>query len=211
MRQSISHRVYLYIDMLALFAAAAYEPPSSSVDLARHLTNTSLQGDAPPSDAVRRFQDLPLSNEQRQQVVGRIAEIVGDTWQAALGSGPQFQVATVLPHGHTKLTPQQPLPNAFELYGVDFLLDESLQLYLLEINAVSLTRPLVDYQESGSSQGPDFKQTGETLSSLIDGLFDATLRTAVAPHFGTSLAPWAEGEERWGMRKCLDVAVRSWT
>lgn len=44
-----------------------------------------------------------------------------------------------------------PLPNAFELYGIDFLVDEDLNPWLLEFNP-----------------GPDLKQTGGRLKPFME-------------------------------------------
>ena len=62
----------------------------------------------------------------------------------------------------------QPLSNAFEIFGVDFLVDDTLNVWLLELNAF-----------------PDFKQTGTELQdAVIGGLFDETIRKVVKPFFG---------------------------
>lgn len=54
------------------------------------------------------------------------------------------------------------MPNCFELYGVDFLVDESLHVHLLEVNP-----------------GPDFKQTGQRLRRVIVELFEQTCALVV--------------------------------
>lgn len=48
-----------------------------------------------------------------------------------------------------------PMSNCFEVYGLDFMVDEDLQVHFLEVNP-----------------GPDFKQTGERLSGLIGQLWE---------------------------------------
>ncbi|KAK7681106.1 hypothetical protein QCA50_015721 [Cerrena zonata] len=58
----------------------------------------------------------------------------------------------------------QPLPNAVEIYGVDFLVNDDLEVKLLEVNAY-----------------PDFKQTGDDLKDLIFELFDRVVNEAVLP------------------------------
>ena len=55
-----------------------------------------------------------------------------------------------------------PMNNCFEIYGLDFLLDQRLELTLLEVNP-----------------GPDFKQTGDRLDGLIEDLWDQTLGLAL--------------------------------
>lgn len=51
------------------------------------------------------------------------------------------------------------MSSCFELFGLDFLVDESFQTYLLEANP-----------------GPDFKQTGDRLRRLIVDLWENTLQ-----------------------------------
>lgn len=48
-----------------------------------------------------------------------------------------------------------PMDNCFEMFGLDFMVDEALGVHLLEVNP-----------------GPDFKQTGDRLRSVIVGLFE---------------------------------------
>ncbi|KAK3903821.1 survival protein sure-like phosphatase/nucleotidase [Staphylotrichum tortipilum] len=133
-----SLRVYVYDDMLALFAAEPYTPPSyDTARLDAHLTNTCLQA---PSDsttakgsdlehgAVHLFSSLPLAPGLMESVKAQIREVTGDLFEAAArGMTVHFQ----------------PLPNAFEAYGLDFLVDGAGTAWLLEVNAF-----------------PDFRQSG---------------------------------------------------
>ena len=48
-----------------------------------------------------------------------------------------------------------PMANCFEVYGLDFMVDDDLQVHFLEVNP-----------------GPDFKQTGGRLQGLIAHLWD---------------------------------------
>lgn len=52
-----------------------------------------------------------------------------------------------------------PMANCFELYGLDFLVDEDLNVHFLEVNP-----------------GPDFKQTGGRLRSVITQLWEQCAR-----------------------------------
>jgi tubulin--tyrosine ligase len=56
----------------------------------------------------------------------------------------------------------QPLPNCFEFYGLDFLLDENLGVHLLEFNS-----------------GPDLEQAGDRLKPTIEGLLDGVFGLGV--------------------------------
>eukprot|EP01038_Epipyxis_sp_PR26KG_P015048 gene15048-20248_t len=55
-----------------------------------------------------------------------------------------------------------PMSNCFELFGLDFIIDENYQTYLLEVNP-----------------GPDFKQTGDRLHYIISELWEQTIRITV--------------------------------
>jgi len=166
-------KVYVYRPMLALFAGTPYAAPWTAAssdsdsgaagegpDLRAHLTNTCLQ-DGSRDGAVRAFWALGaehggLPGSWREDVFGQICETAGEVFEAAARSmGVHFQ----------------PLPNAFEVFGVDFLVDGAGTPWLLEINAF-----------------PDFKQTGEELGGVIRGLWEGVLDVAVCPFFG--------GEER---------------
>jgi len=70
----------------------------------------------------------------------------------------------------------QTLPNAFEVFGVDFLVDAEGTAWLLEVNAF-----------------PDFKQTGEELKELIRGLWEGVVDLAVGPFFGVEGVGREEG------------------
>lgn len=181
-------KVYVYKEMLALFAAEPYASPSSSSDedgaaqqinrdLARHLTNTCLQ-DGTREGAVHAFWSLPeqlpgLEHQAdwRTAVFEQIGAVTGELFEAAARSmAIHFQA----------------LPNAFEIFGLDFLIDARGTAWLLEVNAF-----------------PDFAQTGAELQELIAGLFREVVDVAVAPFFevekkGVELSPGK-------MVKVLDV------
>lgn len=148
-------KVYVYRHMLALFAAKEYLPPwEESSDLTGHLTNTCLQT-GEREGSVQLFWELEkdiLNGEKALETVwGKIKEIVGEIWEAAArGMRVHFQT----------------IPNAFEIFGVDFLVDADKNVFLLEVNSY-----------------PDFKQTGEELSRVIDGLFEGVVGKAVKPFF----------------------------
>lgn len=158
-----SLKVYVFKEMLALFAAKSYFPPHEEddevKDLARHLTNTCFQeGGSSNEGSVRRFWDLDhhvpgLSADWKEKIFEQICAVTGEVFEAAArGMMVHFQT----------------LPNAFELFGVDFLVDASGDVWLLELNAF-----------------PDFAQTGEDLKEMIVGkLFEETIDVAVKPFFG---------------------------
>lgn len=212
-------KVYVYREILALFAAERYRSPSSrpyrqqacsgeesdpagdrGIDMAPHLTNTCLQtNDAWTTEAVdttemgakarvKRFWGLdnfrstttitdtndittappiePLPQDWKTQVFQQICQITGDLFEAAAREQPiHFQ----------------PLPNAFEIFGVDFLVDAACHVWLLEVNAF-----------------PDFRQTGAQLREEVIGeLFKEVVRKAVRPFFGWD----QDGEEDNGNKQ----------
>ncbi|KAK4242750.1 survival protein sure-like phosphatase/nucleotidase [Achaetomium macrosporum] len=150
--------VYVYRDMLALFAAKPYQPPRSGsvtdLDLDAHLTNTCLQTSSSSTSTakeglVHRFSALPLPAEQSASIFAQICEVTGELFEAAARGMPiHFQ----------------PLPQAFEVYGLDFLVDAAGKAWLLEVNAF-----------------PDFKQTGEGLTGVVGGFWRGVVRRAVVP------------------------------
>ncbi|KAJ5287539.1 hypothetical protein N7478_003225 [Penicillium angulare] len=158
-----SLKVYVFREMLALFAAKPYCAPHEEddevKDLARHLTNTCFQeGGSSNEGSVRRFWDLDhhvpgLSADWKEQIFSQICAVTGEAFEAAArGMMVHFQT----------------LPNAFELFGVDFLVDSTGAAWLLEMNAF-----------------PDFAQTGEDLKEIVVGrLFEETIDVAVKPFFG---------------------------
>lgn len=150
--------VYVYDRMLALFAPSKYIIPDensydpTSVDnLECHLTNTCLQTKKKQKDlSVVEFDKLTdISDENKLKIKGQVHMIAADVFLAAVSVNKMNF---------------QPLPNAFETYGVDFLVDSDYSVKILEINAY-----------------PDFKQTGVELKGLIDELFDNTVNYCIAP------------------------------
>ncbi|ONH69401.1 putative tubulin--tyrosine ligase PBY1, partial [Cyberlindnera fabianii] len=153
-----SIEVFVYKRILTLFALTKYTKPvdeEGEIQMFGHLTNTCLQGEEASSknNSVVEFADLEgLSSEQKDKIFKQICDVVGEVFKAATSvDRMNFQ----------------PLKNAFEIYGLDFIVNEDLTVKLLEINAY-----------------PDFKQTGEELKSLIYDLFDSVVERCVVPFFG---------------------------
>ncbi|OTB03629.1 hypothetical protein M426DRAFT_60136 [Hypoxylon sp. CI-4A] len=158
--------VYVYRPMLALFAGKPYVAPGSTptstststsastpIDLEAHLTNTCLQRSA-TDGTVRAFWDMPPLEEARQKedIFGQICAVAGDAFEAA---------------ARAMLMHFRPLRNAFEIYGLDFLVDARGRAWLLEVNAF-----------------PDFKQTGPELRDLVAGLWEEVLRRSLGGFLG---------------------------
>lgn len=154
-----SLKVYVYRDLLALFAANPYQDPSSSmsnqmIDLTRHLTNTCLQSDTTKENSVHRFWSLEeksLPHDWKNQIFRQICDLTGEVFEAAARS---------------QMVHFQTIPNSFEIFGVDFLVDRELQVWLLELNAY-----------------PDFRQTGQAAKNVVGGLLQQAVEVAVRPFF----------------------------
>ncbi|KAI8385037.1 tubulin-tyrosine ligase family-domain-containing protein [Radiomyces spectabilis] len=148
-------KVYLYHDMLALFAMKKYNLDELS-DTLVHLTNTCIQTEEEEFDeetSVRLFWDLEqhgVSKARLDTMFEKMQHVLADVFDACASEMTTFQA----------------MPNAFELFGVDFLLDENDGVYFLEANAF-----------------PDFKQTGKQLQHVIQELFEATTTVAIEPFF----------------------------
>lgn len=160
-----SLNIWVYKHMLALFAGKPYVSPGDAPnDIEAFLTNTCLQG-SPNQNTVRRFWDLPLPPATREDIFGQICNITGEVFEAAAKAMPvHFQT----------------MPNAFEVYGLDFLVDVEGAAWLLEANAF-----------------PDFKQTGGDLKEIVGGFWRGVIRHGVAPFFGINdeLLKHREGAE----------------
>ncbi|KAG8951617.1 hypothetical protein FRC04_005904 [Tulasnella sp. 424] len=175
-------------------------PEIDELDLAPHLTNTCLQHDGPDTEgSVRLLSELvgctiysndPTWNGQKltqiniDDVMNQVSVVLGETFTAALASPVHFQ----------------PLPNAFELFGVDLLVSHGesgeLVVSILELNAE-----------------PAIEMTGPRLGWILDDLFGSIAKACVHPYFSSSLEAggqdgWRVGETRYGLRKCLDVQAR---
>ncbi|KAI0068459.1 tubulin-tyrosine ligase [Artomyces pyxidatus] len=208
-------KVYVYNRILALFSSKPYSVPASvddeesHLDLAPHLTNTSLQTHR-GEEGVRILDELigchilsgvdegngqpslMLTSADLTAIQDQIADTIAETFRAALQSPVHFQVCQ-----------GGPLPNAFELYGIDFLVAHAaspgigspfkFQLKLLEINAE-----------------PAIELTGPRLTWILEDLFNSIAKVCVSPFFHEDLQEegWAVGETRHHLRNCLDVNVR---
>jgi hypothetical protein len=116
----------------------------------------------------------------KQQVFQHISIITSETFLAATRSmSVHFQ----------------PLPNAFEIFGLDFMcsIDQEtggVRTWLLEVNAF-----------------PDFRQTGEECMGVVEGLFEGVVGVVVGGMMGGKVTDQEckEGRGVGGMVKVLDV------
>jgi len=139
--------VYLYEEMLALFAMDPY----SVDDLENrysHITNTCVQFDHEKFDedkCVKTFKEIQseIGEDNYTKIFADIKEILKEVFRALEQEFSGFIA----------------LPNSFELFGVDFLVDENYNTYILEFNA-----------------GPDVKNTGDRLDYIISDLIEDIIR-----------------------------------
>ncbi|KAL9126565.1 MAG: hypothetical protein Q9217_004409 [Psora testacea] len=161
-------KVYVYRDMLALFAPLPYIAPSNgsepTIDPLVHLTNTCLQSGTPLAGSVHRFWDLPSSNAHNttSQKTNLAATWKCDAFtQIANATSTLFEAAA-----REQMIHLQALPNAFEVFGLDWMVDETGNVWLLEANAF-----------------PDFRQSGDALKGLVGSLWEAVVKIAVVDFF----------------------------
>ncbi|KAI0724450.1 hypothetical protein C8T65DRAFT_691499 [Cerioporus squamosus] len=233
-------KVYMYDRILALFSAVPYNPPSKQsgdgeaageLDLAAHLTNTSLQQErgeegvrlleelvgchilsaphSPPRGqpnrppramgvamdpetmrAARRQQaeraphtQYPiLTAEDIENLKQQVSEVLAEAFKAAIEMSVHFQADIV----------GQPLPNAFELYGIDFVVTHGdsgqFQVNLLEVNSE-----------------PAIELTGPRLTWILEDLFKSIAKTKErAPTEGRKV-----GVTKENLRLSLDMQMSS--
>lgn len=182
-------KTYVYRGMLALFAPLPYSAPGTAasnnvstdliyaVDDRVHLTNTCLQ-DGTREGSVIDFWKLEspvtLPRDWKEAVFDQICAATGTLFEAA---------------AREQMIHFQTLENSFEIFGVDWMVDDEDTAWLLEVNAF-----------------PDFKQSGEGLKDVVTGLWEGVVGIAVKGFFGPSAEKTEESEEeQFGMRKVLDV------
>ncbi|EEY22034.1 TTL domain-containing protein [Verticillium alfalfae VaMs.102] len=126
---------------------------------------------------VRRLAALGLAPAVERRVRDKIGALTGDVFEgAARGMTVHFQ----------------PLPGAFEVYGLDFLVDAAGDAWLLEVNAF-----------------PDFKQSGDgRTGQVVAGFWRGVVRTAVAGFFGVETPAAGEGEGTMELVREIDLGRR---
>ncbi|KAI7159445.1 TTL-domain-containing protein [Hortaea werneckii] len=174
-------------------------PTDVNADLTGHLSNTCFHLDPSTRESsVHAFWSLPssLSSSSSSPPNSETSPNQED-WKESLFTQIQSITAqTFLAAARTMSIHFQPLPNAFEIFGVDFLVDATEgKAWLMEINAF-----------------PDFAQTGAELKEdLVGGLFEEVVELVVRPFFFGDDGEEGTGKGEQGERgngrmvKCLDV------
>ena len=203
-------QIYIYRPMLALFAGEPYTAPSRTQfsnpeardhALKAHLSNTCLQDERERDGSVGLFWDLP--DEIPSQGGSFVSHDTSSDTSNATSSPPASKdwkpliftqicsttAETFLSCARGMSTHFQPLPNAFEVFGLDFMVsveaDGELRSWLLEVNAF-----------------PDFRQTGDELKGLVEGLWGGVVEVGVGSFFDGEREGEGEGSQ---MVKVLDV------
>jgi tubulin---tyrosine ligase len=110
----------MYNRILALFSSAAYQEPTSNdetnINLAAHLTNTSLQTDK-GEQYVRLLDELvgtsilsesndvqkTFTEDDLKDICAQVASLLGESFKAALGMSVHFQVCRTGACDHTSM------------------------------------------------------------------------------------------------------------
>ena len=169
-------RTYVYKDMLALFAPDAYTPPTiDSVNPRIHLTNTCLQGGS-HEGTVLPFWHLSNNSSTSSALAQDWKESFFN--QICAATGTLFEAAA-----REQMIHFQTLENAFEVFGVDWMVDADGRAWLLEVNAF-----------------PDFRQSGNVGEQVVRGFWEEVVEIAVGRFSGVEVV-----EKEGRLRKVLDV------
>lgn len=155
--------VYLAEDCLALCSGTCYRVTDTS-NLLAHITNTAYQDRDPgfnEKDCVLLWNDASTEKiliedgrcKTREEAHQRIQKTLDD--MGAI-------VEQLFSAYATEFGVFSPIEGCFEHYGLDFIVDQAWNVFLLEVNP-----------------GPDFKQTGQRLESAIERLMGSTIDVAL--------------------------------
>jgi len=126
-----------------------------------HITNSCLQREHPDFDEDKTVRLLSELTEELGE------EVVKTIWERV-----KVNVKEIFSAFRGEFSAFMPLPNCFELFGFDFLVDENLNPMILEVNC-----------------GPDMKNTGSRLDHVVKSFLDDTLAAAVDPFFDPGASP----------------------
>jgi tubulin---tyrosine ligase len=186
--------VHVWGDALVLSAVSPYDPSDRGRNVFSHITNTAVG--AEHADFDETAQVMTLSEAGPHLIASRVAADLEDAackirnvWRA---------IESCIVHTFSAFDGDfsgfMPLSNAFELYGFDFLLDETWRVFLLEANPT-----------------PDIRQTGDRLDPMIGALIEGVARISVDQRFpplpSTANPLLQAGSPEWAWRCVLQ---REW-
>eukprot|EP00596_Hydrurales_sp_CCMP1899_P010538 CAMPEP_0119046506 /NCGR_PEP_ID=MMETSP1177-20130426/47095_1 /TAXON_ID=2985 /ORGANISM="Ochromonas sp, Strain CCMP1899" /LENGTH=327 /DNA_ID=CAMNT_0007019755 /DNA_START=514 /DNA_END=1497 /DNA_ORIENTATION=- len=156
-------KVFVFDQILVLIAAHKYDLKDTD-NIYGHLTNTARAAEDinfKEELFVKTLEDLPdiFMHERpdlaptREKATDVTSKIKDDIYSITNELFKAFE---------NEYTVFAPMNNCFEIYGLDFMVDEDLNSSLLEINP-----------------GPDFQQTGDKLKDVIIQLWEQTLQVVI--------------------------------
>ena len=152
-------QVFLSRDCLALCSGTRYNMNDTS-NLFSHITNTAYQ-DLDPNFKEEKCV-LLWDNEDISPILikdGRCHDLAEATMRIDSVFNDMVKITGELFRAYeNEIGAFTPIEGCFEHFGLDFVVDENWQVHLLEVNP-----------------GPDFKQTGKRLQSVIYNLMSATV------------------------------------
>lgn len=170
--------VYLWSDMLALFSAEDYDLDDLG-NVRAHITNTCAQHALAKQDDFETNEEILVQKviELDQQghlnaheITDKISGILNDTFAAV----------------HTEMD-FMPLPNAFELFGFDFIVSDDKNVWLLEANAE-----------------PDMAMTGDRLRPLIIDFLQSAKHLVTTKLFHQEEPPILQSENPGSFLLCYN-------
>jgi tubulin--tyrosine ligase len=164
-------------EVLTLFAQEPYSHPGVSTALDKHLTNAAIHCGI-RKDLAERFWDLPSLGPSIARINGN-----NDTQNPSTANDDDCDwknrcfeqicdIVAALFEGAARTQPAhfQMLPNTFELYGLDFLIDGDGDAWLLEVNG-----------------GPSFHRRSCSLDKITEELFANVAEIAVGGFFCSAI------------------------
>ncbi|GKY94201.1 hypothetical protein MPSEU_000386100 [Mayamaea pseudoterrestris] len=159
-------QVYFSNDCLALMSGTAYRQNDFD-QLTAHITNTAYQEIDPnfsEKDCVHQWgSDAVLTMLMRDGTCQDIHDARSRSDKVLLDM--HAIVSELFRAYETEFGVFSPMEDCFEHFGLDFVIDTEWQVYLLEVNP-----------------GPDFKQTGKALQSVVENLMQSTIDVTLFEH-----------------------------
>jgi tubulin--tyrosine ligase len=145
--------VYFYEDVLILCSGTKYNAGNTDNAFA-HITNTAYQSQDPGFSeekcvlileemiAILNKQGIENARGKVEKILDDMKIITGELFASYKGEYGVYA----------------PLQDSFEQYGLDFMIDDDFNVFLLEVNP-----------------GPDFKQSGKKCEPVVEGFLAASI------------------------------------